>query len=291
LAILDLKDTNPSYYNSNVNYTITNSGYIESRLSGYNTIRFNSDNTIKFTTNTSVQLLIVGGGGAGGGSSGNLEGGGGGGAGSVGIGTFTFLANQTYSITIGAGGTSTNSTTNTSGGNTIIKLGTTTIFQAIGGGKGTGNSTPLAGENGGSGGGASNVAAVNPLGGTVTPNSYTGITFYGNNGGQGLHLGNGGGGGGAGTASSATSGIAGSGRTWTITGTLIFGQGGYGGNGQSTANYIPSDITNISGYGGKSATPGGNAFPANSGNGGGGAGAQGNSLGGNGASGCFIIAF
>ena len=259
-------------------------------------IQFKSSNSITFYLDTTVDILIVGGGGAGGGSSGNNEGGGGGGAGSVGMGSFTFLANIKYDINIGLGGTSTDSITNTNGGNTTVSTSLATVLQAIGGGKGMNNDGIMtSGGNGGSGGGASNVNGLNQLGGTSSSIGYTGFTFYGNNGGIGIQNGVGGGGGGANSAGSSTNGTAGTGKPWTISGTnvfstLVFGQGGYGGNGIGTTLFIPDPTTNISGFGGKGSTDGGNGTPANSGNGGGGGGG-GNSKGGDGASGLFVIRF
>lgn len=253
-------------------------------------IRFNNDNAIKFNQNTLCNILVVGGGGAGGGGNGPGEGGSGGGAGSVGIGTFTFLANQIYNITIGVGGTSTNSTTNTNGGNTIISTNSGIRFQAFGGGKGMiCNYTTTIGENGGSGGGTSNPGGRNPPAGRAISTSYSGITFYGTDGSLGFQNSAGGGGGGAGGIGSSY-GTAGIGKTWLYTGSEVFGQGGYGGNNVSINNFIPINIIGISGYGGKPNTNGGDGTPANSGNGGGGGGAR-TSLGGNGANGCFIINF
>jgi hypothetical protein len=241
-----------------------------------------------------VQAIVVGGGGAGGGaveSTGTATAGGGGGGGQV-VNSTASITQQTYTITVGAGGVG--STVNAAG------IGSTSSFatlNAVGGGGGggrasggTGTFLPSSGASGGGGGAA--VSNTTQTGGTATA---------GNAGGSGLNSGSisqsgAGGGGGAtvagsnGVAPTATGGNGGAGATPTINGvnfgTLGSGGGGGGGN---TAGTGGSNAGN--GVTGNSA--GGNAG-ANSGSGGGGAsgGAGGTSTyfaGGNGGAGTVVI--
>jgi len=97
-----------------------------------------------------LNYLVVGGGGAGGDSV-SLQRGGGGGAGGLLNDTFTAYNANTYTITIGAGGTAVNDGSGNNGGNSVLSNGSTNIITAYGGGGG--GYSPNNGNNGASGGG------------------------------------------------------------------------------------------------------------------------------------------
>ena len=92
------------------------------RLSNTSVAGSRSSRTEANKTSFTIDALIVGGSGAGGSSSPTYVSGGGGGAGVVLIGTRTVYKGNTYSITIGAGGTATNAQypTASDGGNTLF---------------------------------------------------------------------------------------------------------------------------------------------------------------------------
>ena len=189
---------------------------------------------------TYADILVVGGGG-GGSCSGNSGGGGGGGAGGVIIDTVS-LGEDSYTITVGAGG---NSAIGVHAAGTAGKNSSAFGLTAIGGGAGN-TGTGGADINGGSGGGSGTSSDGVQLFGT-------GVSGQGNNGGTGVSSGTraGGGGGGAG-------GVGGNGSS---------GNGGTGGIG------IESSISGISTYyagGGAGATTNSTTISAG-GNGGGGA--------------------
>ena len=148
-------------------FTVTNGTRIANDTYNY-VYKFTTDGTVKFNNNTKIYIDAVGGGGGGGCSieaitSSAFEGGGGGGGGGRWSGHFYCLANTTYTISIGAGGTSyflyktdTNghsSRNGENGGDTKLKVGSETIMIAKGGGGG-GNSRIKVGKTGGCGGGS-----------------------------------------------------------------------------------------------------------------------------------------
>ena len=222
--------------------------------------------------NLTCDYLVVAGGGGGGATS--AAGGGGAGGYRTTVGTsggnssaespLSLIAGSNYTVTIGAGGTSTNASL-TKGGN-----GNNSVFATI---------TSTGGGGGGSdgGGGQDNAIALGSNGGSGGGNSYPrrtagtvgqGTTGQGNNGGIGSFSGSpaasGGGGGGAGGAgSNATAngvgGNGGAGLASTITGTSVTRAGGGAGSGDSTNG------TGGSGGGGNANTAG----TANTGSGGG----------------------
>jgi hypothetical protein len=177
----------------------------------------NNWQTIASTAYTVDYLVAAGGGGGGGNNSGA-----GGGAGGLLTGSaLSVTPGTSYTVTIGAGGSSTptNGSNSSFGGQT-----------AIGGGLGASNSSgPTTPGNGGSGGGA------NYLGGAPG----TGTTGQGFAGGTGVTNANypGGGGGGAGAiggnAVSTTAGSGGIGVASLISGSSVYYAGGGGGSTQS----------------------------------------------------------
>jgi hypothetical protein len=181
---------------------------------------------------TSLEVLVVAGGGAGGAGSG-----GGGGAGGVlyygpetpRVATsFAVTPGQSYTVTVGAGGTSAGvNTSGTNGGNSVFAT-----ITAIGGGGGGGDS--LNGVTGGSGGG------------TYSATAGSGTSGQGNAGGRGpagAPYGSGGGGGAgsagqdtniSGTQVNASGGAGGAGRLTRIAGHYMWVAGGGAGAGYST---------------------------------------------------------
>jgi hypothetical protein len=205
-----------------------------------------------------ANILIVGAGGGGG----SRHGGGGAGGGVVyGIAGIT---PQTYSVTVGTGGTWTQvdastGSVGTNGGNSAFGS-----FIALGGGGG-GSYTAAVPTGGGSGGGGG--GGVNTTAGLANQADQSPLTGYGFAGGAGGGGNGGGGGGGASATGSAGSGDVGGnggqGRSISITGTAVVYGSGAGGGGQSGG-----------GTGGTNAGNGGNdsstAGVANTGGGGGG---------------------
>ena len=204
--------------------------------SNYNVYTFTSSDYFHLYENTVLDVLIVGGGACGDK--------GGGGAGGVREWTSMLFPAGEYSIDIGGGG----SPSSMSGNPTEITLdtptagGSFTTITASGGGMGAGwhaNSSYVAGESGGSGGGALargfsasnyNVKGVGNAGGnTSAVNGGTPVnTVEGYDGGNAAtsdHLGCGGGGGAAGAG--------GNGSTGSVTGAS--GEGGNGGLAYSTS--------------------------------------------------------
>jgi len=188
----------------------------------YSIYKFTGNGTINCPSNIQVQYLLVGGGG---GSAGSLNcAGGGGGAGGVRSGIVQLNANQTYQITIGAGGTGVNSTTVP--GNPGQPSLFDSIATAFGGGGGSGVATSgLQGRGASSGGNTYSASTVIP-----------GIAGQGNSGGiGGTACWGGGGGGGAtgvgtpGNASSAAAGVSGNGGPGYVANLSIFGAVGVGG--------------------------------------------------------------
>jgi len=175
-----------------------------------------------------VQLLVVAGGGSGGRNdrADNRGGGGGGAGGLIYMQNYT-LAQGTYTIIVGAGGTRGSSRGN-NGGNSSI--GT---IVATGGGGGGGANVNTSGSSGGSGGGGGDYGGGGG-GGTGTANQgFNGGNSDGNSG-----YGGGGGGGGGGSGSVGESspssgliyGLGGSGKSINITGvSTTYAKGGNGG--------------------------------------------------------------
>jgi len=224
-----------------------------------------------------VEYLIVAGGGSGGNTNSNSgTPAGGGGAGGVLIGVMT-LTKQSYTITIGGGGTA-QSTAQVAGinGSDTTAIGLT----AVGGGGGGGDdpNSPFGGtvpnrrkgKAGGSGGGASN----------EYPTAALGTIGQGSNGGTGNYVSGGGGAGGIGVAGigpqSGGSGAGGVGIQSSISGTATYyGGGGGGGNSVSYGGDSGNGGTGGGGKGGISGGATSVSGTANTGGGGGGTAANG----------------
>ena len=193
-----------------------------------------------------VSYVVVAGGGGGSGNGGNFDGGAGGGAGGFREGkqacagyTASPLAAtpcsglpvsiQTYSITVGAGGTA--APGNVAGGNGGVS--TFSTITSAGGGGGTNPSPPNDGATGGSGGGGTNAGSGGA--GNTPPVSPP----QGNPGSGGVNSGSSAGGGGGGATAAAGSaslsplkgGAGGAGATSSINGTPTARAGGGGGAG------------------------------------------------------------
>lgn len=196
--------------------------------------------TFKSSTAKTVYYVIVGGGGGGSGNSQNNEigfGGGGGGAGKVRTGSFTAVAQSTYTLTVGSGGigsagiyTGDPMMSNTSGGagGTTSIAGSGVSVSAIGGGGGLPAGAFTEAGDGGLGGDS----GIGGQGASIPP-SPTG-TYYGT---DGVSFGGGGGG-------NAGGGTATLGNTFTVTPTdavTYTFQGGRGGgditSGQNATTY------------------------------------------------------
>jgi len=266
---------------------VTASGGSETDLNGYRYHTFTSNGSLTVNTGGEVEYLIVGGGGAGG----SINRAGGGGAGAALTGTAIVTA-QTYSITIGAGGVSSN-------GGDSSALG----FTATGGGKGgtgTGSGASAASSGGsGGGGGSQSVGASGTTGG--------------NNGGDGGGISSGeynsgaGGGGGAGSAGSdgislSDGGDGGAGIEWpTGSGTYYAGggggssvsaKGGDGGAGGGGGGGTSSGTIGVGGSNGGAAAVANNGGDGGANTGGGGGGSVfNNGVSGDGGSGIVIVRY
>lgn len=232
-------------------------------------------------------VAVVGGGGSGGGSADNRAGGGGG-AGGYQEENELIITPGTYSITVGAGGSS-------PGADTVGNNGATSSIDSLvvasgGGGGGRSNGTNGGpGKNGASGGGG---------GSTSSQAGGAGISGQGNNGGNGVDSRSGGGGGGASGGGDAGNpggsqrgGDGGSGAASSITGTSVTRAGGGGG----ASGFAVADSAGGSGGGGSG--PGStdglahNGVAGSSNSGGGGGGGTRGGDGGAGGSGVVIIRF
>jgi hypothetical protein len=233
--------------------------------------------------NLTCDYLVVAGGGAGG-----YEYSGGGGAGgyrtSIG-GTALSLTAQSYTATVGAGGTAPSgvgvySTNSTSGNNSVFST-----ITSSGGGRGGSRTVNNNASAGGSGGGGSTNSSG--LGGTGNAGSYSPVEGYAGANGSGSNTG----GGGGGSSAAATNINGANGTANSITGTSVtYAGGGGGGIGSGTAG---TGGTGGGGAGGTGGSGNGTAGTANTGGGGGGAGEwAGPSLsGGNGGSGIIIVRY
>jgi len=191
---------------------------------------------------TSIRYLIIGGGGSGGSNRG-----GGGGAGGLIRGNAAVSANQTLSITVGAGGTgSTTAGVNTNGETSTI---TTLSLTAPGGGRGGSHSGDASNVNNGSSGGSGGGSAMNFFSNFFNGGTSSGGTVIGSNGGGSnssacatandlnRNTAGGGGAGGAGVtgcnspagSNTGTAPAGGAGIADTITGSSVTYAGGGGG--------------------------------------------------------------
>lgn len=241
--------TTPGHYD----YVATSTIYINA------TSTFTSSGT--FTSPIAQNIWVVMSGGGAGGANGNYAGGGS--AGQF-ISTSTFpVSASSYSIVIGAGGS-----TNTGGGDTTFST-----LTAVGGK--TGGTTAQNGVNGYNGGGASS--------GSYT--GGTGTNYAGGNGGTSSAGGGSGscGAGGNGVSASWNGGQGGIGCSSTISGTLTYYSAGGSGSGQNGG--YNGRASGIGGVGGTNVGNASNAIGYGSGGGGG----SGGNLSGSGSSGIVII--
>lgn len=232
-----------------------------------------SPNILTYTSSQSIQipagttnLLLVGGGGGGGGTSGNQQAAAGGGSGYLSHVTSGFTIDQSYSLTVGAGGAA-----GPAGGGSGGAGGTTTFGGwSAGGGSGGGAGGTTTGGAGGSGGGAGR------SGGSPTGGATGG--FNGGNG--GVTPANAGGSGTGGT---------GSGTSFPVWATPAAGGsgGGPGGGGSGGGLYAGGGGGGSSNFGGAQGTAGGAG--SQGGGGGGAGGANGGPAGGAGGSGVLLI--
>jgi hypothetical protein len=224
----------------------------------------------------SANYLVVAGGGGGG-----VDDGGGGGAGGYQSSTFSLSTLNTYSITVGAGGTAPFSTTNGGNGSNSVVSGTgLTTLTSVGGGAGGSSLYGRNGFSGGSGGGGSGYA-----GGTGTGGA--GTSGQGNAGGTSSTNQQGAGGGGAGAVGgNGGAGTGGVGLANSISGSSVYYAGG-GGSCSLKAGGLGGGGTGAQNTGGGTAATAGTA---NTGGGGGAASAFG-PAGAAGGSGVVIISY
>lgn len=221
-------DTNPEAIGGTI--VDTDIGGIPYRIHLFTTA---GNSTFTVTKRGEVEYLIVAGGGGGGakslGTTGGTAAGCGGGAGGVLTGVTT-VTPQTYTITVGAGGTPGGPAANGGSGDSNGRNGGNSVafgLTAIGGGYGAGNGAG-AGGAGGSGGGSN---------GTYAGGAGTAGQGYAGGGAQstdGFPYPRGGGGGagsvgGPGSAVTGTGGLGGTGISSVITGSVQFYAGGGGG--------------------------------------------------------------
>ncbi|MEK9567209.1 MAG: autotransporter-associated beta strand repeat-containing protein, partial [Flavobacteriaceae bacterium] len=224
---------------------------------------------------SSTKLLVVGGGGGGG-----FDGAGGGGAGGLIYNASYSLSNDSYSITVGAGGSR-----STSVGGQASNGGNSTFGDQTAIGGGGGGSKQAHGRSGGSGGGyGHNRSSPSPGSGTSGQGNRGGSSGYNGYGGSG-----GGGAGGAGSGPSGRNGGAGgAGLKYDISGSdNWYAAGGGGGTWSGSGG---AGGSGIGGAGGSNSGQrnGGNGT-AHTGSGGGANGWAGGSSAGNGGSGVVII--
>jgi hypothetical protein len=217
---------------------------------------FTSSDTFTPASSGTVEYLVVAGGAGGGSGSGS----GGGGAGGFRTATGLAVTAQSYTITVGAGGTK-----DVNGGNSVFSSITST-----GGGTGGRESGHTPGTAGGSGGGGIGYTTAG-AGGAASP---SGQGYAGGTGGSAYFGGGGGGAGQVGTAGvGATSGGGGgNGLSSSISGTPTFYSGGGGGHTQTGDRQAPGG-SGGGGDGGNyyySAAHPGTTGVANTGGGGGG---------------------
>jgi hypothetical protein len=219
-----------------------------------------------------AEILAVGGGGGGGDFTG-----GGGGAGGLIHKTSYSIKVQSYTVTVGAGGTTVNNSNGTNGGNSVFDT-----LTATGGGFGGSNGTGAQenGANGGSGGG-----------GGYLGTGGSGTAGQGNGGGAGssspINAAGGGGAGASGGSAGANAGNGGNGISVSISGAAVYYGGGGGGGRYVTGG---ANGTGGSGGGGNGGQPG-TAGTANTGGGGGGGAHNTNGASGAGGSGIVIISY
>jgi hypothetical protein len=121
-----------------------------------------------------IELELIGAGGGGGGCNGSGTGGGGGGAGAYLYANVAVTPGTTYDFAIGAGGTSSGTTSGTNGGNTTATVGATTYTAAGGTGGTRGSSGGAGGAGGAATNGDTNTTGVSGGNGTGAPAAGSG---------------------------------------------------------------------------------------------------------------------
>ncbi|MBT8601132.1 filamentous hemagglutinin N-terminal domain-containing protein, partial [Polynucleobacter paneuropaeus] len=249
---------------------------------------FNTASLANYVSSTPVEVLVVGGGAAGG--TGQDRDGGGGGAGGLIYNSNYVLSNNSFNVTVGAGGQAlTHSKVNGVWTAPTLANGNNSTFDALtASGGGTAAGVAVHAVSGGSGGGGYH--GGNSLVGA------DGIYEQGNKGGNAsltniFAAGGGGGAGGVGQNSSGTAGgNGGAGLSYAITGSLAAYAGG-GGGGTQDGGTASSGGAGGGGQGGaNSIAIHATAGVANTGGGGGG-GSYGASVGGAGGSGVVIVRY
>ena len=284
-----------------VSNTSASSGGRVAALSGatnYIIERFTSVGTSSWTVPrgvTSVEYLVVGGGGAGGTAYEDASAGGGGG-GQVVSGTLSVTANETYTIFIGRGGTTSTGNPRPGGDGVWSRIATSgdvTVASGLGGGGGSSfgysyGSASTTGYTGG-GGGVWATATSNGSSGTGGASFKGGNPFGHSTDGAAQAAGGGGGAGGAGSAAVYYNGGAGGvGVASSITGSEVKYGGGGGGGKRMTLGGSAGSGSDGGGNGGYNTT--GSAGTNGRGGGGGGGGGTGIS-GGAGGSGIVVIRY
>jgi hypothetical protein len=243
-------------------------GTYESGGVNYNYYEFTGSGSITFSQGGLAEILVIGGGGCGGrndGTQATTHVGGGAGAGGYLETSTAYFSADTFTITVGAGGTVGDRGSGRNGNSSRIGN-----YYALGGGGG-GNGNDVNPSLGGSGGG--------------TNSGASGTDGLGNNGGAIQVNSGGGGGGGAGAVgnngSSGTGGAGGAGLSSSITGSSVTRGGGGGGGAQTTAG--------AGGSGGGGAGSVSTTATSGTANTGGGGGGSRNGTAGSGGSGIVII--
>jgi hypothetical protein len=277
--------TGQQYFNTNVGTVLTYDGTEWISSSGavsanggtettytaggvsYKSHTFTSSGTFTVSSSGNVDVMVVAGGAAGGGHGGN-DGSGGGGAGGMVVQTGVNVTAGSYTVTVGAGGSSVGGATRgNNGSNSSVNISGVTT--AVGGGGGGTEGTVRIGKDGGSGGGA---------GGYGVKNGGLGTNGQGNNGGPCTSPGDGGGGGKGAAGASGTTGTGGVGEQNSYrTGSNIYYAGGGGGSGDQRNSRGSGGGAGGSGGGGGGADATSGSQPGNGGvnTGGGGGGAAG----------------
>jgi hypothetical protein len=233
-------------------------------------------------TVTASYLQVAGGGGGGFIAGGNR--GAGGGAGGFLTGTVSLNPTQSYTVTVGAGGTPLANGSNSQFG---------TLTASVGGGAGgsQNGASSVAGQNGGSGGGGpSQSGSGSTAGGTGTAGQGNDGAAGSNTSGQPYGCGGGGGAGAVGTLNNNPAGAGGAGLASSITGTSVTYAGGGGGG--SYAGGGGAGGAGGAGGGGTGGGTNGNSTSGTANLGGGGGGAEyAQTSGSNGGSGVVIISY
>lgn len=244
---------------------------------------YQNNEWINYSMTYVIDYLIVGGGGAGGGT----YAGGGGGGGYVAANGVNINSGSVFTVTVGAGGTSSQGNVHGGSGSNSSFIASTAIGGG-GGGQWNGNNGPQAGYSGGSGGGGGGADSTTAAG--AGGSATAGQGYAGGNGSNFTTGGTGGGGGGGGAsaaganASNPYGGAGGAGLNWQSLGVLYAGGGGGGGGGSPYTGNSGAGGAGGGGNGGSSSNNA-NSGAANTGGGGGGAGGIGNGFTGSGAPG------